>query len=200
VFLFFGVGATFLSFMPSLEKWAKKQSEASQERRLQQTILDHGKNLAPVDTIEIDLLEEAADSGYKPPEHYAKKAGPGVFPIYPYGRYDRILSSTNVSGEAAENIAAIWRQIDFAESYGALCHEPVYGLRFFHGGKMILETSLCWKCRNLFFPHPSGGYFWCGFDARGTEGQKLLKVLQIHAPFRPQNLSKEPTPSDNSSK
>ncbi len=53
-----------------------------------------------------------------------------------------------VSGEAAQIIAFLWRQLPPDETYR--CHLPPYGLRFRSGEEIILQASICWQCNNIF--------------------------------------------------
>jgi hypothetical protein len=86
-------------------------------------------------------------------------------------------------GAEAESLAALWRSIYFDRRFGALCHDPFYALRFRYHGKPILETSICWKCRNVILPDSFlGGEYECGFDATSANGQKLLSTLSQYAP------------------
>jgi hypothetical protein len=66
-----------------------------------------------------------------------------------------------------------------------LCHDPYYALRFRHGGKLILETSICWKCRNVTLPVGFLGETEYGFDAKSEKAQELLSTLSKHAPHPP---------------
>ena len=87
-----------------------------------------------------------------------------------------------IRGAEAESLAALWRSIYFDRRFGALCHVPYYALRFRYRGKLIFETSICWKCRNVIMPVNFLGEDEIGFDATSDNGQKLLSTLSQYAP------------------
>jgi hypothetical protein len=90
-----------------------------------------------------------------------------------------------VRGAEAESLASIWRDIYFDRHFAALCHDPYYALRFRYRGKLILETSICWKCRNVILPVGFLGQTEYGFDAKSENGQRLLSTLTQYAPHPP---------------
>lgn len=136
--------------------------------------------LPPVNKIEINLLQDAAsDPRTASNEDYASQPGPGLFPIPTYGRWDKILSTAVATGKDAETIAEHWRFQHFSEGFSSLCHYPVYGLRFYNDKELVLETSICWKCRNVVLTRVG---FW-GFDATSREATNLLMELQRHIPL-----------------
>lgn len=146
------------------------------------------ENLPQVDKVEINLLEDAAkDPSEASPDGYAKQSGPNLFPVYGYGRFDRILSTSVVTGSDAEQIAELWRTLHFSRGFSALCHYPAYGLRFYHGSTLLFETSVCWKCSN--FSIKSFG-FW-GFDTESHTATNLLIQLEKHVPL-PSKISSNP--------
>src|SRR5205085_1705340 len=58
--------------------------------------------------------------------------------------------------------------------FGLMCHRPAYAVRCFDkSGRMILETSICWGCNNLFVRR-EGGYGWVSFHSQAPEAQALL--------------------------
>jgi hypothetical protein len=68
-----------------------------------------------------------------------------------------------------------------------LCHNPVYGLRFYENDKFIFETSVCWECQNYTLNH-SSRYF--GFDGHSIRALQLALILHKHVPL-PQNLKND---------
>lgn len=100
-----------------------------------------------------------------------------AFPVRPYGRYPTILSTQTLSGTEAESFAALWRAQTYGPEFTALCHSPVYGLRFFSGSKLRFETTLCFHCSNFFFSDLLGGGF-PGFDTSTPKAEELLRRLQ----------------------
>jgi hypothetical protein len=131
--------------------------------------LDYGRFLPPVDEIEILALGGEVAKGT--PDSFRPDLGSWL------GTVNR----HTVSGAEAEALASLWRSIDFDKHYGAICHVPYYALRFRHHGKLILETSVCWKCSNVTVPVFFANLPY-GFDATSAEGQKLLAELTRYAP------------------
>src|SRR5438874_2175361 len=57
---------------------------------------------------------------------------------------------------------------------GLMCHRPGYAVRCFDAaGRMVLETSICWGCNNLFL-RAADGYTWTSFHSQAPEAQALL--------------------------
>jgi len=86
-----------------------------------------------------------------------------------------ILGSKTFEGKEAQRIASLWRTQNF-RSYSAICHEPVYGIKFFSKGKLVLYASICWQCNNIILQEPrlkSGGKQ--GFDGQSKMGRRLLE-------------------------
>ena len=71
----------------------------------------------------------------------------------------------------------------FWYGFSALCHEPAYGLRFFSGEELVLETTFCWKCSNFEVP-TSLGYRFMGFDRHNPQAAALWRLLQEHIPLQ----------------
>jgi hypothetical protein len=94
-----------------------------------------------------------------------------------------IIGRQTVRGKEAQEIAELWRSLSTGRAYKALCFEPVYGLRFRHNGKVLLKTSVCWKCQTFTLPVALFGQMPDGFDAKSEPAQQLLKVLQTHVPL-----------------
>lgn len=98
------------------------------------------------------------------------------FPIRPYDMNAAVIKSIQLDGQAAEDLARLWRTRGFGGGY-MFCHFPAYGLRFFAGDKLLVETSLCWMCQNCYVQEIDGGYDWLGFHDRGGELYKELSRL-----------------------
>ena len=105
------------------------------------------------------------------------KAATTGFPIRPYNAYSRILDKKTLNGSDAEALATLWRSQIFGRDYQSLCHEPVYGFRFYHGSTLKFETSVCFHCSN-FYVTGRGGSGWWGFDSKSAQAEQLLKRLE----------------------
>lgn len=99
------------------------------------------------------------------------------FPVKPYRTCARVIESKDIIGQEAQGLAGSWRGQKFGEEYQALCHEPIYGLRFYQSSQLIFETTLCFTCRNFYVPVSEGAHWW-GFDSRSAHGKELLNRLQ----------------------
>lgn len=92
----------------------------------------------------------------------------------------RRVSSRNVlTGNVAEEFAALWRKL--LRGSGAGCFAPAYGVRFWAGDKVLLDTYVCYHCRNLLIPVDDRVEIRA-FNAVGKSGQELLKKLQEFLP------------------
>lgn len=134
---------------------------------------EFGRHLPPVDEIEILALEGEVAEGT--PDSFLPDLGPPVGTI----------SRHTIRGADAEQMADIWRGIDFDRHYAALCFSPYYALRFRHQGRLILETSVCWHCSTYTLPVGIFGSAQYGFDAKSKEAQELLATLGQLCPHPP---------------
>lgn len=89
----------------------------------------------------------------------------------PFGQVE-ITAQNTLRGEAAEDFAAQWRKL--IRGPGAGCFAPAYGIRFWAKDQILLETNVCYHCRNLIIP----GDGIRGFNAEGKSGKELLKRLK----------------------
>ena len=139
-----------------------------------QAILDHQTvDLPAVTRAEVFLLGEIEDD-----------AGARAFPIRPYNEKAPILDEATLRGEKAESLASLWRSRSF-DGGGAMCHVPLYGLRLYSRNKLVLETSLCWKCNNCFLAKGSGGHRWQGlYDNDYALLRHLRDILIPSDPIR----------------
>lgn len=131
----------------------------------------YGNLLPEVDQMEIYLLQ---------PESRDDSQGFGM-PDNPSIQIP-IAGSKVLTGEEASTFANAWREMTFGAAWGAMCHEPAYGLRFRHGQEMILETTLCWKCSNFYVPSPLGTIL-CGFRKKDSKAEAFWEILQGHLPL-----------------
>jgi len=86
-----------------------------------------------------------------------------------------ITGKNTLSGEAAEDFAAQWRKL--LRGPGAGCFAPAYGIRFWAKDQILLETNVCYHCRNLLLPGNGSAEIY-GFNAEGKSGKELLKRLK----------------------
>lgn len=132
--------------------------------------------LPPVDKVEIFTL-----ALYNKSSDYDEIPSPGplgTFPIKPYGSDANVLGKLVLDGEKAQPVATAWRSLHFDPKFQALCHGPIYGLRFYKKNQLIFETSMCWHCSNFYIDRE----FW-GFDAYDANGKALLALLQKLLPL-----------------
>jgi hypothetical protein len=80
-----------------------------------------------------------------------------------------------VGGEAAENIARLWRQLPPAEPMR--CHTPPYGFRFYKDDDLILQASVCWNCNNIFIDS-NGQELGYTFDGAHPDSRELLALAK----------------------
>jgi len=76
-----------------------------------------------------------------------------------------------VLGQAAQHIATLWNELRPGEQ--DRCHIPPFGLRFFSGGRLLLEASLCWECNNIFGKVGTRDFSF-EFDASAPSSKALL--------------------------
>lgn len=88
--------------------------------------------------------------------------------------YD-VITKKVLKDKAAEDFAKQWRRL--LRSNGAGCYTPAYAMKFLAGDRVLLETGVCYHCRNIVIPGNTGQEIR-GFNAEGKSGQELLKTLQ----------------------
>lgn len=93
-----------------------------------------------------------------------------------------VVGNTMLHGNDATKVATLWRSLRRGRGFSAMCHDPVYALRFRQHGKMIFETSICWKCHNYTIPIGFGTTEY-GFDADRGDAQQLFTLLQSYFPL-----------------
>jgi HEAT repeat protein len=106
----------------------------------------------------------------------------------PSGEIRLIKKRVVLSGTEAEAVAAEWRALKFGIQYQALCHGPVYGLKFigtkslffYSWEKVLFQTTVCWHCSNFTIPRGYGG-----FDGRDPSILKLKTHLEAILPLIP---------------
>ena len=111
-----------------------------------------------------------------------------VFPIKPYGTAKaRILKKMVLTGSDFKRVSSAFLDATRPGHTQAMCHLPVYGLRFFQGDNLLVETSICFHCNNFYVPLPAGGYSW---EALSDFSHSLRPVLESFIPI-PKDLNQE---------
>jgi hypothetical protein len=98
----------------------------------------------------------------------------------------RVHARATVRGAECAKIAELWRYQRRGRDYSGMCHMPGYALRFRQQGKLIFETTVCWRCHNYSLPIGIFGQTYYGFDVETKQSKELLETLQIHAPLAPE--------------
>jgi hypothetical protein len=91
------------------------------------------------------------------------------------GNQYRIAVQNTLRGEAAKDFAAQWRK--FLRGPGAACFAPAYRIKFWAKDQILLDTDVCYHCRNITIPE-NGHREIRGFNAEGASGKELLKRLK----------------------
>jgi hypothetical protein len=140
---------------------------ANREKAARQSAIDvQTTKLPAVDSVIVCTIDEANQS-----------QDTGV-PVRLEGESAGILDSAKLIGTDAEQLATMWRGLEFG-GMGAMCHYPVYGLRFFSRGKLFLEATLCWQCGNCYLMS-DGKFDSVGFQ---DADQRFLDHLQTIVPL-----------------
>lgn len=93
-----------------------------------------------------------------------------------------MLGQKVVVGEEAEKIASLWQDQSFFPN-SAICHNPGYAIKFYAQGELKIYATLCWECDNIEFITPKLEKL-VAFDARGDNGQQLLRLFEGSFPER----------------
>lgn len=98
-----------------------------------------------------------------------------------------IYGQTPVTGAELETFMDIWHEQRASDSLSAgMCHTPAYGLRLYHGSKLVQELSMCWMCNSFHLKHRLIGTQSFGFNSDSAEAEKLLAFCDARLPyFRP---------------
>jgi len=123
--------------------------------------------LPPVTAVEVYRL-----AAYLPdanPAHQIPKDAE-LFPMNPDGYSLVVTGKVVLKGKDAEQLAHEWRNLTFGVQYQALCHSPIYGIKFMSNSRLLFETTICWHCSD--FSLADGGYG--GFDS-SKESSNILK-------------------------
>lgn len=111
-------------------------------------------------------------------------AGTGeTFPNRPYGNRHPVHGSIELSGAELEEFLGLWELQEPDLRQQALCHQAAYGFRLYRGGRLVGETSVCWKCSNYYVTVYPGVAGWYGFAADSGAGQALLAFCDARLPY-----------------
>ena len=94
----------------------------------------------------------------------------------------RFEGTVALRGEAAQEIAALWRALPDAEAIAAF-HYPAFVLRVFAADCLVLSVSLCWMCHNAVGTTPAGPLSML-FDGDSEIARALLARLDELSPGR----------------
>lgn len=161
-----------------IEKVRRRYSEAQEE-----VAAAYRKNLAEVISsaveVEIFLLDfesEKVDSGHY---FWDSRLPKDQFPIVPYGSATKILQRKKLSADEIKSLMPSLKATVGVEknSYGAMCHFPIHGLRISNGEEVIFQTSICYECMNFYTEYGSGGQnaSWTGLSSK--EFQEVMEHL-----------------------
>ena len=99
-----------------------------------------------------------------------------------YGQWTKEFeNSKTIKGVEAKNIAALWRTQTYRPGLSA-CHNPIYGIKFYSGEKLIVFATVCWDCNTVGFEKPYINDTQM-FDGSNKQGQQLLKFFQDAFPL-----------------
>ncbi|HEX8916390.1 MAG TPA: hypothetical protein VF796_28825 [Humisphaera sp.] len=87
----------------------------------------------------------------------------------------RDARAVRVQGPEAARIASLWRALPPGEQMR--CHVPPFGLRFLHGGRVLVEASVCWQCNNVW-GHAGDDRFGYEFDGSHPTARALLAACE----------------------
>jgi hypothetical protein len=127
----------------------------------------YASELPECDRIEVFLLDGGVQN----------EGGDGTFPIRPYNQFSNIVKKKEIKGEESKKLCNTWRSLTFDMWSQAMCHFPIYGLRFYQGDKLQFETSVCFGCSNFYFSRDGGGTSWHGFRKNDDAGKTLIASL-----------------------
>lgn len=100
-----------------------------------------------------------------------------------YVEHYAIAGRSALRGEDAAKVVELWRSLRRGRGFAAMCHDPIYALRFRQQGKLLYETTICWHCHSYTIPWGVLGHGQYGFDADREDAQDLLRFLKSHVPL-----------------
>lgn len=97
-----------------------------------------------------------------------------------------VASKKTLRGKNCDKIIDAWRRLQIPEGPGgAFCHTPPYGIRFYRGDELLLETTICWECHNFYMPtiDPKTGALQLSLHSVHDKGKRLFQVLNETIPI-----------------
>ena len=117
----------------------------------------------------------------------------GTFPLHIDGERQGVYGEVRLTGDQLKEFLGHWRALTPHYGGGAMCHDPVYGFRFYKGLFVTKQTTMCWHCSNFCVDAGLLGTGCFGFDSKSKEGQELLIHCNKLLPFTHKPLEPEPT-------
>ena len=112
------------------------------------------------------------------------------FPVTPHSSGAKIKSVKKLDAAGSQRFVDAWRHLRFDDRTQYLCHHPAFGLRFYEGDHLILQTTLCLSCWNFW--DASGS--WRGIDFRKPEGAAFYASLREVVPTLPAQMLMQAVP------
>ncbi|GEP43279.1 hypothetical protein BGE01nite_25700 [Brevifollis gellanilyticus] len=142
--------------------------EATYRNALGEAIKDHGTR-CEVFLLDFMPSRKKSDSFFNDP------SDENHFLIRPYKTETKILNRRELSADEFKTLLPSLVQTVGVEknTYGALCHMPIHGIRVYDQGILIVETSICYECGNFFINYPDSTSEWVGLSSR--EFEELMK-------------------------
>ncbi len=120
----------------------------------------------------VDKVEVLAVDGIPPNEwKNVDCTKPDIICKLPNRMPVRLLASKTLSGENANKISMLWRNL--RRGNGAGCFAPGYVLRFYQNDKLLLVTEVCFHCCNITLPN-EGIASMCGSEKAITRFKKFV--------------------------
>lgn len=97
-----------------------------------------------------------------------------------------VASKRILRGKNCEKIMDAWRRLRIPDGTGgAFCHTPPYGIRFYRGNDILLETTICWECHNFYMPtiDKDTGALRLSLQSVEDKGNRLFEVLNEIIPI-----------------
>ena len=93
------------------------------------------------------------------------------------GDVTRVLATNILIGSRAEDFGDLWRSQHYLLGQVAMCHQPGYRIRFSTEGSLLIETTVCFNCEDIFFRKPGFGPYGASFNSKTDAGKKLRAYL-----------------------
>lgn len=97
-----------------------------------------------------------------------------------------VASRKTLRGKNCKKIIDAWRRLQIPKGPGgAFCHTPPYGIRFYRGNDVLLETTICWECHNFYMPtiDQDTGVLRLSLQSVEDKGNRLFQVLNEIIPI-----------------